>query len=589
MVKRKILLNPGPAATTDSVKLSQIVPDICPREPEFSRVMEEISKSLVKIANPKNPNDYACTLFGGSGTTGMEVIISSVVPENKKILIINNGAYGERMTKIAKAHNIPLVEHFTEWGSLPDINELENELSKDTENQIAVVAMVHHETTTGILNSVKEFGEVAKKHGKIFIVDAISSFAGIPFGMEDYGIDFMVSTSNKCIQGMPGVCFVISRKDSLEKTRDIARRNFSLNLYDQHTNFEKNKQMRFTPPVQVLYALEQAIFELEDEGGVEARHKRYSENWETLNKGMLRLGFKIFNPRVPQSRILTTYLEPENPNYNFNEMHDKLYERGFTIYPGKLMPMEGQRGTFRLANMGAINKKDILNFLEALEEIMKGMNFLIKNDCIFCNLAKIKEDVLYETVNFMVKVGFGIAVPGHVMIIPKKHFDSFAEMSEELWQEYDELSQKLIRLITEKFSEPFFVEYTRDAQSVHHAHTHFMPLKCSSYTINNLLNEVIISSKIGFAEEDRKKLKKLYESGGSYVRIGTKDRVYFLDVSGIPNDEVLLKLDYRHFLKRKGLNIPIKWGEMTEEDKIGDETHRAETKRIFAENLDILK
>jgi len=283
-----------------------------------------------------------------------------VVAPGKKILIINNGAYGERMVKIAKAYSIPCVELKFEWGSLPDLKKVEEELKNDED--IACVSMIHHETTTGMLNPVKEIGEISKKYNRVFIVDTISSFAGIPFDIKDYKIDFMVSTSNKCIQGMAGVCFVICKKDELKKIKDYPKKSFYLNLYSQYNYFKEKYQMQFTPPVQTIYALKQAIIEFEKEGA-ENRHKRYFKSWETLVKGMNELSFKRLLKDEEESHILTTFLDPDDDNFNFNKMHDLLYKKGFTIYPGKI----GKKGTFRLANMGAIDYKDIENFLNALK------------------------------------------------------------------------------------------------------------------------------------------------------------------------------------------------------------------------------
>ena len=367
--KRNILLNPGPATTTDTVKMAQVVPDICPREKEFGDVMAFVSEHLKKIAG--GDKGYICVLFAGSGTAGMDAVINSVVAPDKKILIINNGAYGERMVKIAKSYSIPCVELKFEWGTSLDLEKVKEALQNDKE--IGYVSMVHHETTTGLLNPVKGIGEIAEKNNCKFIVDTISSFAGIPFDIKDYKIDFMMSTSNKCIQGMAGVCFVICKKEELERIKEYPKRSFYLNLYEQYDYFKEKYQMQFTPPVQVIYALKQAIIEFEKEG-IEDRHERYLKSWQTLVEGAEELGFKRLLKDGEESHILTTFLDPDGPNYDFNKMHDLLYEKGFTIYPGKA----GKKGTFRLANMGAIDQKDIENFLEALKETMDEMNLRLK-------------------------------------------------------------------------------------------------------------------------------------------------------------------------------------------------------------------
>ncbi len=342
-VKRNILLNPGPATTTDTVKYAQVVPDICPREKEFGAVMESVSKDLLKIVGG-NPEEYIAVLFGGSGTAGMDAAINSVTPPDKKILIINNGAYGERMVKIAKSYSIDHVELKFEWDALPDLSKIENAIKKD--RGISCVSMIHHETTTGLLNAVKETGVLVKKYNKTFIVDTISSFAGIPIDIKEFNIDFLMSTSNKCIQGMAGVCFVICKKEELKKIKDYPRRSYYLSLYDQYDYFKEHYKMRFTPPVQSDYA---------------------------LRKGVTDLGFKILTDPEEESHILITLMDPKDPEFDFDKLHDKLFAEGFTIYPGKV----GKVNTFRLANMGAIDQKDIKEFLKVLKKIINDMDIKI--------------------------------------------------------------------------------------------------------------------------------------------------------------------------------------------------------------------
>jgi len=368
-IKRNILLNPGPATTTDSVKAAQVVPDICPREKEFGQMMKDIRNNLVEISG--GGKGYTCVLFAGSGTAAIDAIINSVVPPEGKILIINNGAYGQRIVQIARAYNINYAELKFKWESLPDLNLLKNTLIKDKE--ISCVAFIHHETTTGILNPLKKINQIAKSFGCVTIVDTISSFAGVSINIIDDQIDFMMLTSNKCIQGMAGICFVICKTNELEKIKNYPKRSFYLDLYSQYDYFEKKGEMQFTPPVQVVYALKKAIDELFEEG-LENRYKRYLKSNQTLIKGMEELGFKKLLKDEEESHILTTFCEPDDPNYDFEKMHDLLYKRGFTIYPGKI----GKRETFRLANMGAINYNDIGNFLKVLKEVIKEIKLKLK-------------------------------------------------------------------------------------------------------------------------------------------------------------------------------------------------------------------
>jgi len=324
-VKKNVLLTPGPATTTDSVKYAQVVPDICPREKEFEKIIRQIRADLVKIA--KGDENYTSVLFAGSGTAVMDACVNSVVPPDKKIVIVNNGAYGQRMAEIARAYQIPCVELLFEWGKMPDLQQIKQTLNED--KNIACIAIVHHETTTGMLNPVKEIGKIAKENNCIFVVDTISSFAGIPIDIKGYRIDFMFSTSNKCIQGMPGLAFVVCAKDQLAKTKSYPPRSFYLNLYQQYEYFEKKGQMRFTPPVQAIYALKQAIKEYFEEGE-ENRYRRYTQNWRTLREGLQEIGFEFLLREGNESHLLTTILEPEDRNYSFDKMHDLLYDKGFT-------------------------------------------------------------------------------------------------------------------------------------------------------------------------------------------------------------------------------------------------------------------
>lgn len=359
MIERKILLNPGPATTTDTVKQAQVVSDICHREKEFTEVLEFCSKNLIKIAG--GDEGYACVFFGGSGTAGMDAVINSVVNFERKVLILNNGAYGERFIKISKAYSTPYVEINFNYGKI-DLKKVEETLKNDP--SIGYIAAIHHETTTGRLNPIRELGEIAKRFNCAFIVDAISSFAGIPFSVKDYQIDFMVSTSNKCIQGMAGICFVICKKEELEKIKNYPKKSFYLNLYEQYNYFNTNSQPQFTPPVQTFYALKKAIEEYLEEGA-EQRYERYKKCSEVLVKGMAELGFRKLLEDSEESKILTAFFLPEN--IDFDKMHDSLYKRGFTIYPGKVEKLN----TFRIANMGAINYADINNFLISLREVLK--------------------------------------------------------------------------------------------------------------------------------------------------------------------------------------------------------------------------
>ncbi len=365
-IKRNILLNPGPATTTDTVKLSLVVPDICPREKEFTRIMDGIRKDLVKIV--QGDDTYTTVLIAGSGTAVMDSVVNSVVPQDMKIAVIVNGSYGERFVQIAKSYRIAFVPIEFEWGEKIDLDRVEDVLKNDRD--ISCIALVHHETTTGILNPINEIGRMAEKYNCIYIVDAISSFAGIPINIVTSRADFLLSTSNKCIQGMAGVAFAICKKSRLENIKNNRKRSFYLDLYSQYTSLEETGQTAFTPPVQVMYALKQAIEEYYREGG-DMRYLRYSKNWRTLRDGLEKLGFRFLLPEEAESRLLITILEPESENFHFEHMHDYLFKKGFTIYPGKM-----KERTFRLATFGEIFPCDILEFLRILQQYLKenGLN-----------------------------------------------------------------------------------------------------------------------------------------------------------------------------------------------------------------------
>ena len=359
-IERKILLNPGPATTTDTVKMAQVVPDICPREEEFSELMAGIRDDLLKIVNV-DKKKYTTVLFGGSGTAVMESVIASVVNQEKTLLILKNGAYGDRMQKIVETYSIPFTTLEYEWGKPINFSEVDSYLKSNLE--IGYIAMVHHETTSGILNSIENFSELGKNYGHTLILDAISSYAGISIDLKKTPIDFLMSTSNKCIQGMAGLAFSICKKSELKHLKDIPNRSFYLSLYDQYNYMEKTGQMRFTPPVQTIYALRQAIDELQRET-VASRYSRYSQSWRTLIDGMDKLGFQQYVPFDYQSKLICTFYEPDN--FDFNDFHNFLYDRNITIYPGKVL----NENTFRIGTIGDINSNDIEYLLKCIKEYL---------------------------------------------------------------------------------------------------------------------------------------------------------------------------------------------------------------------------
>lgn len=364
-ITRNVLLNPGPATTTDSVKLAQAIPDICPREKEFGDLMEYCATEITRFVG--DPSDYGTVFFGGSGTATVEAILSSVIPDNGKILIIDNGAYGKRMRQITDVYKIETIVHESSSIEPIDLGALENLIQGS--KGLTHLAVIHHETTTGLLNDITTVGAICAKYNISFIVDSMSGFAAIPVDMKAMNIDYLAASSNKNIQGMAGIGFAICNKSALDSTASISMRNFYLNLYAQYAYFEKTHQTRFTPPVQTFYALKQAILETLEET-IEGRYERYSKSWETLITGIEELGMTYLIDKKYHSKIITSILEPKNKNYSFDEMHDYFFEKGFTIYPGKVNKFD----TFRISNIGQIDHKDISNFLKALKGYLKQIN-----------------------------------------------------------------------------------------------------------------------------------------------------------------------------------------------------------------------
>ncbi len=371
-IKRNILLNPGPATTSDTVKFAQVVPDICPREKEFGDIMEFVSKELTNFVGSNDK--YTTILFGGSGTASVEAILSSVVDE-AVVLIINNGAYGKRMCEIAEVYNLNYIEFNSSPTEEINLYELEEIIKahnlediKPKKLLISHIAVIHHETTTGILNDIKSIGKICEEYKIDMIVDAMSSFAGIPINMDEMNIKYLASSSNKCIQGMAGISFVIANKESLENIKKIKPRNIYLNIYKQYSYFKDNYQMRFTPPVQTLYGLKQAIIEAKEET-IENRYERYKNCCRILWNGLDKLKLKKLIDEKISSMLLTSIIEPQIEEYSFDDLHDYLYNKGFTIYPGKI----SSQNTFRIANIGQIYPENMNKFVEILEEYFMGI------------------------------------------------------------------------------------------------------------------------------------------------------------------------------------------------------------------------
>lgn len=359
-----LLLTPGPLSTSPTVRAAMLR-DWCTWDDDYNLgIVTPIRDGLVKLASATKPEAYTAVLMQGSGTFSVEAMIGATVPQDGKLLVLANGEYGNRLGRIAQTLKINTVIHDSGELAPPDLGKLEAALANDS--AITHVVCVHSETTTGMLNPLAAIAHRVKQHGKIFLVDSMSAFGGIPLDLAELGIDFLVSSANKCIQGVPGFGFVIARREELAKCQGRAR-SLSLDLYDQWQGMEKGHgKWRFTSPTHVVRAFAQAMKELAEEGGVAARHARYHENQRRLVHGMERLSFRCLLPHELHSPIITGFHSPQHPEYSFLKFYDQLKTRGFVIYPGKVTNID----SFRIGTIGHVFPADIDRLIAEVEASM---------------------------------------------------------------------------------------------------------------------------------------------------------------------------------------------------------------------------
>ncbi|MGN5051022.1 2-aminoethylphosphonate--pyruvate transaminase [Aeromonas veronii] len=356
-----LLLTPGPLSTTATVRAAMLQ-DSCTWDADYNQgVVEPIRRELVRLATgPEYQSDYSVVLLQGSGSYVVESVLGSAIGVDECLLIINNGAYGARMGEMARC--LGLRHHELDCGETtrPEPAAIEAMLARHPE--ITHLAMVHCETTTGMLNPLDEVAALCQRRGIRLIVDAMSSFGGIPIDMGRLGIEFLISSANKCIQGVPGFGFVIARRAALAACAGRAR-SVSLDLHAQWQTMEQQGgKWRFTSPTHTVLAFAQALRELDEEGGIEARHQRYSENQRTLVDGMSALGFAPLLPEKWQSPIITAFYSPAHPDYRFADFYQRLKAQGFVIYPGKV----SQADCFRIGNIGDVTPERVRDLLAAM-------------------------------------------------------------------------------------------------------------------------------------------------------------------------------------------------------------------------------
>lgn len=359
--KDKTLFTPGPLTTSRTVKQAMLR-DLGSRDFEFIQTVRDIRRQLLELAEVADQG-YEAIIMQGSGTFGIEAVLSSVTPPAGRWLVIINGAYGRRIDHIANVLKIETTPLSYAEDRKPDLQEIEAALAADP--AITHVAVVHCETTTGIINPVEEIGAIVKRFGRRYFVDAMSSFGALPLDVGKSEIDYLVSSANKCIEGAPGFSFALARREALLATEGYAR-SVSLDLLAQWQGLEANGQFRFTPPTHALLAFAQALQELKAEGGVPGRAARYRRNYETLIAGMRQMGFEEYLRPEDQGYIITSFHYPAHPNFDFNRFYEALNQKDFVIYPGKVSNAD----CFRIGHIGRIFEADVHSLLAAIRETL---------------------------------------------------------------------------------------------------------------------------------------------------------------------------------------------------------------------------
>jgi 2-aminoethylphosphonate-pyruvate transaminase len=368
MVKsmRNLLFTPGPLTTSETVKRAMLR-DAGSRDRAFIAVVRGIREKLLSIAGTA-AGAYEAILMQGSGTFGIESVLSSCIPGTGRLLVAVNGAYGKRMADIAERLGIPVTRLDCPEYLPVNVSELERALA--AEPGITHVGLIHCETSTGIVNPVEDLGAAARRFGVPTIVDAMSSFGAIELDLERANAAFLISSANKCLEGVPGFSFVLARSAELLVSEGIAR-SVTLDLLAQWRGLETDGQFRFTPPTHALLAFDQALREFDEEGGIAGRAARYAANREALHRGMSALGFREYLAPEHRSRIITSYLYPDARQFDFEAFYSALGKRGFTIYPGKV----SRAACFRIGTIGRLFPEDFEALAAAIREVLTELGF----------------------------------------------------------------------------------------------------------------------------------------------------------------------------------------------------------------------
>lgn len=364
----KKLFTPGPLTTSPDVKKAMLR-DLGSRDDEFIGTINYVQNKVLDLAGLGSNKNYISVLMQGSGTYGVESVIQTVSKTDKtNFLILENGAYGQRIGKMCKLLGLKhQIESFPEDRTI-DINRVEK-LLKDS--SFTNIAMVHSETTSGVLNKIEQVGSMVKYYlpNSTYVVDAMSSFGAVPIDLEKSSIDFLITSSNKCLQGVPGFAIVICQKDKLLSCKGNST-SLSLDLCDQYEQMQKTNQFRFTPPTHTILAFKQALLEFEREGGSVARYERYSNNHKILRDAMSELGFKDLVPLDEQSKIINTFHYPNDKNFDFEEFYKRLSDKGKIIYPGKIT----KASCFRIGSIGDLHSEDVHELIASIKDVLNDMN-----------------------------------------------------------------------------------------------------------------------------------------------------------------------------------------------------------------------
>jgi 2-aminoethylphosphonate-pyruvate transaminase len=355
-----LLLTPGPLTTSRKVK-EVMVHDWGSRDAAFLRINKEVLERLPDIVNARGT--HVTVPMQGSGTFAVEAMLTTFIPAGGKILLLINGAYGQRAKKICDIAKRAYAVHETAEDTPPDLAAVDKMLQAD--KSITHVFAVHCETTSGILNPIIEIAALVQKHGRRLLIDAMSAFGAIRLDATATAFDAVAASSNKCIEGVPGLGFVICREVALAETKGNAT-TLVLDLHDQWQNFTKTGQYRFTPPIHVIVSFHQALTEFWAEGGQPGRGRRYAENGKILIDGMRKLGFATLLPDRLQAPIIITFHMPKDPKFVFEAFYDRLKERGYVIYPGKLTVAD----SFRIGCIGRLNADHMRGVLAAVAEVL---------------------------------------------------------------------------------------------------------------------------------------------------------------------------------------------------------------------------